>query len=77
MDSGSKLNPVVNYSKSNKPFIVCRFITECGKYSINLNVQNIFCIILRFLLKIGNFLNGKIVHYVQAKLTPSPEICYQ
>ena len=59
-----KLNPVVDYSKSDKPFVVCRFITECGKlvtiYEILQNhTFKFFCTnLLNFL---GNKLNAKIM----------------
>ena len=27
----ARFNPEVDYGKSDKPFVVCRFITECSK----------------------------------------------
>ena len=30
MEIESRLNPNIDYTKSDKPFVVCRFITECG-----------------------------------------------
>ena len=30
MELESRLNPNIDYTKSDKPFVVCRFITECG-----------------------------------------------
>ena len=39
-----KFNSEIDYLKSDKPFVVCRFITECSKYLILLayNIADYF-----------------------------------
>ena len=53
----ARSNPEIDYGKSDKPFVVCRFITECSKWLMYVYFLKQFCLILPSLV---NKLSAKV-----------------